>query len=168
MDVRMNIKHIMLSLVCCIVVTGCSSSNTMTADSPKDTGVSDHDAYVALAEAASSVSQSLTALHETEQAANPPKSISEPPMPASYGMAMPASIDWNGPIEPIVKQIAAATNYQFRTLGRKPSIPILVNVSAKDEAIGDILRDIGYQASNKASVIVFPSTHTIELRYAVH
>ncbi|MBN1684886.1 MAG: type IVB secretion system lipoprotein DotD [Gammaproteobacteria bacterium] len=122
--------------------------------------------YVVLAESATSVSQSLTQLKATEQAANPPISVAEPPSPDTYGMGMPTSIDWNGPIEPLIKQIAIITNYTVRTEGKTPSLPIIINVSAKDTPVGEILRDISYQCGDRAQIVVFPSTHVIELRYA--
>jgi len=125
------------------------------------------DSYTAaLANAATSSSQSLVRLKAIEQAANPPQSVAEPPDPATYGMAMPITIDWNGPIKPLVKKIATTTNYKLRVLGTAPAIPIIISISAKDVAIGDVLRDVGYQCGNRAQVVVFPSTHTIELRYA--
>lgn len=127
---------------------------------------SDRRAYVALAESAESVSQSLVNLNKTEQAANPPKNVSTPPNPASYGMGMKASIDWNGPIKPVVQQLANAANYKLRVMGKKPSVPVIVSVSAKKAPVGNILRNIGYQSGNRAKIVVYPSKHTIELRYA--
>jgi len=120
----------------------------------------------ALSQAATSVSQSLTQLGETEQAAYPPVSVSQPPNPASYGMAMKASIDWDGPIQPLVQKLANIANYKLRVLGNPPAIPVIVSVSTKNESVGNIVRDVGYQAGKRASVIVFPSTQIIELRYA--
>lgn len=125
-----------------------------------------HDAYVTLAEAADSVSHSLTQLGATEQAAYPPINVTEPPNPSSYGMEIPSSIDWSGPVEPLVQQIANATNYQLKILGSRPSIPIIVSISAKNTPMGDILRDVGYQCGKHAQIILYPSRRIIELRYA--
>lgn len=124
------------------------------------------NSYNSLAQAADSINQSLIDLKETEQAAYPPQSVAEPPSPSTYGMAVPTSIDWDGPVEPLVKQIAQVANYQLRVLGTKPTIPIIVSVSAQNTPIGDILRNVGYQCGNKAMIVVFPSTRIIELRYA--
>ncbi len=132
-----------------------------------NTANANHEAYLALAEAADSVSQSLTQLGETEQAAYPPININIPPDPSVYGMQIPSSIDWNGPIEPLIQQIANATSYKLKILGKSPAIPVIVSISAHDTSMGDILRNIGYQGKNRAHVVIFPSTRTIELRYAV-
>ena len=156
----MNIKQV-------TILSGCLLLNACATTPPNDYHAQPQDShsYVTLAEAAASVSQSLTNLDETEQAAYPPVSIKEPPHPGTYGMAIPISIDWDGPIEPLVKQIANAANYKLRVLGTTPAIPIIVSISAKDTALGDILRNVGYQAGKQAQVVVFPSTHVIELRY---
>ncbi|MCL5261667.1 MAG: DotD/TraH family lipoprotein, partial [Gammaproteobacteria bacterium] len=76
-----------------------------------------------------------------------------------------ASIDWSGPVGPLVKKIATASNYKLRVLGTPPAIPILVSISAKDTPLADILRDATFQCGNKANIVVYPASRTIELRY---
>ncbi len=41
------------------------------------------------------------------------------PNPASYGMAQQVSIDWSGPVEPLLKQLANASGYRLRSIGAK-------------------------------------------------
>lgn len=118
-----------------------------------------------LAEAATSVSKSLTSLNAIQQAATPPKYNPDPPDPASYGMANLVSLDWSGPIEPLVQQIAASTGYHVNIVGRAPAVPIIVSIAEKDTPIGIILRNAGYQCRNQADIVVYPKTRTIELRY---
>lgn len=119
-----------------------------------------------LAEASYSVSRSIVDLAETAEAAHPLPALSPPPDPASYGMAGLTSIDWSGPIEPLLKQIAIASNYRLRVLGTQPGIPVLVTIYSKNVMLGDVLRDVGYQGGRRASVVVYPDAHVIELRYA--
>jgi defect-in-organelle-trafficking protein DotD len=119
-----------------------------------------------LAEASYSVSRSIVDLAETAEAAHPLPALSPPPNPASYGMAGLSSIDWSGPIEPLLKQIAIASNYRLRVLGTQPAIPVLVTVYSKNVMLGDVLRDVGYQGGRRASVVVYPDARVIELRYA--
>lgn len=119
-----------------------------------------------LAEASFSVSRSIVDLAETEQAAAPGIYYEPPPNPATYGMGGLTTIDWSGPIEPLLRQIANAANYRVRTLGTRPNIPVLVTVNAKNVMLGDVLRDTGYQCGKRAKVLVFPRSHVIELRYA--
>lgn len=122
---------------------------------------------VSLAEASYSVSRSLVSLAATAQASHPPPCDLAPgPNPASYGMGGLATIDWSGPIEPLVRQIAKVTNYRVRVLGTEPAIPVLVTIFDKNMMIGDILRDVGYQGGRRATVVVYPESQVIELRYA--
>jgi defect-in-organelle-trafficking protein DotD len=160
---------------CCLLLSACTTGHHFFSNGAytneelsnlQQRNISDHGAYVAMAESANSVSQSLTHLAQTEQAAHPPRSVSTPPRPASYGMGMKASINWNGPVQPVVSQLANAANYKLRVLGKAPAVPVIVSVSTKNASVGNILRDIGYQSKKRARIVVFPSQHTIELRYA--
>ncbi len=121
---------------------------------------------VALAEASYDVSRSISSLSETAQASHPPPMLEPPPSPASYNMAQVTSVDWSGPVEPLLKQLANASDYRLRVLGRPPAIPVMVTVYSKNMMLADILRDVGYQCGRRANVVVFPDTRVIELRYA--
>ena len=154
----MKMKFLLI-LSGCLALSACATSHK----APKTI---DSNTYTVLAEAAASVSQSLTNLDKTEQAAYPPQAVAEPPDPTTYGMGIPTSIDWDGPVEPLLQQISNAANYHLRVVGTKPAIPIIVSVTAQDQALGDILRNVGYQCKNQAQVVVFPSTNVIELRYS--
>jgi defect-in-organelle-trafficking protein DotD len=105
-------------------------------------------------------------LAETEQAADPSLALEPPPSPASYGMGGLTTIDWSGPVEPLIRQIANASNYRVRVLGTAPAIPVLVTVNAKNVMLGDVLRDVGYQCGKRANVVLFPGARVIEIRYA--
>lgn len=119
-----------------------------------------------LAEASYSVSRSIADLSETAQAAHPLPELEAPPSPASYGMGGVTTIDWSGPIEPLIQQIARAADYRVRVLGTAPAIPVLITLYEKNVMLGDVLRDAGYQCGRRASIVVFPESRVIELRYA--
>lgn len=124
------------------------------------------NASSSLAEASYAVSRSLANLSEVAQAAHPLPDLPPSASPASYGMAGLTSVDWSGPVEPLVRQIAKSVNYRTRVLGRPPAIPVLVSVYDKNMMIADILRDVGYQCGRRATVVVYPDSRVIELRYA--
>ncbi|OGT60084.1 MAG: hypothetical protein A3F14_06465 [Gammaproteobacteria bacterium RIFCSPHIGHO2_12_FULL_43_28] len=119
-----------------------------------------------LAEASYSVSRSVVDLAETAQAAHPMPDVAPPPNPASYGMAGLTTVDWSGPVEPLVRQVAKASNYRVRVLGTQPAIPVIVTLYEKNAMLGDVLRDIGYQCGRRAAVVVYAESRVIELRYA--
>ncbi len=144
-------------IVLSLVLAGCAR--------PPASNTPDH-ASTSLAEASYSVSRSIVSLSETAQAAHPLPDLAAPPNPASYGMAGLTSIDWSGPVEPLVKQLGKAANYQVRVLGVTPAIPVLVTVYDKNRMLADVLRDVGYQCGRRATVVVYPESRVIELRYA--
>lgn len=119
-----------------------------------------------LAEASYAVSRSMVDLAVTAQAAHPVPNLGPPISPASYGMGALATLDWSGPVEPLIRDVARAVNYRVRVLGTPPAIPIIVTIYVKNAMLGDILRDIGYQCGRRATVVVYPEARCIELRYA--
>lgn len=82
------------------------------------------------------------------------------------GMGELASIDWSGPIEPLLETIAEMTRYRVKVFGPTPHVPVLVNISCRQRMIADILKDAGLQCGKKANLVVYPSSRIIELRYA--
>jgi len=151
------IKKFIPMLIIAGILNGCATPP------PKET----HDpASNSLAEASYSVSRSLVNLSEIAQASRPLPNLAPQPNPASYGMSGLTSVDWSGPIEPLVRQIARTTDYKVRVLGKQPAIPVMVSVYAKNMVIADILRDVGFQAGRRATVVVYPDSRTLELRYA--
>lgn len=144
-----------------ILLSGCAS----TPDSQNSSSQRPDATSVTLAEAASSVSDSIVDLASIEQAAYHPVSGQPAPDPASYGMGAKTSIDWSGPIEPLVQNIADSTNYHLRIQGKAPAIAIIVTLNAKNEMIGDVLSNAAYQCNTRADIVVYPATQTIELRY---
>lgn len=119
-----------------------------------------------LAEASYAVSRSIVDLAETAQAAHPLPPLAPPPSPATYGMGGLTTVDWSGPVEPLLCSIARASDYRVRVLGTPPSIPVLVTIFQKNVMLGDILRNVGYQCGRRATVTVYPESRVIELRYA--
>ena len=109
-----------------------------------------------LTEAAVSVSRSLNELSSMEKASR---------VGRTTDMSGAASVDWSGPVEPLLRQIALISGYRLRVLGVNPAIPVLVTVNAKDLPLGAIIRDVDLQCAKKAYVKVFPESRIIKLRY---
>jgi len=126
-----------------------------------------------LTEAAIAISKSLRHLAEIEHAVNQPAVEEEEKRldslefkPSQIGMAQITSVDWTGPIEPLLRKIADASNYTISVLGKAPAIPILVSVTAKNTPLANILRDVRFQAQKQATITLHPKRHLIELRYS--
>ena len=143
------------------------NTNLLTSIDQKQADIR-KDAAVILAESATSVSRSLAHLAEVERAVYPHAKLPPPPNAMRIGMAEKASIDWSGPIEPLIKKIAKATHYKFRVIGKRPAIPILVSVNAKNTPLANILRDISFQANKQATIMLYSKrlkNRLVELRY---
>ncbi len=156
----MNNKLIVLFLSL-MIIGGCTHT---TSKRPPYNDPSD-DASIKLAEAANSVSNSMLQMAKTEKILIPPQQDNVITIPNTNNLNTYASVDWSGPIEELTKRIADAAHYKLRILGNKPAIPVLISLNLKDYSLGDILRNIDYQAKNKASIYVYPNSKVVELRY---
>ncbi|GEM_PF-292644 len=127
--------------------------------------ITDEQAQEQVAEAATAIGQSLQELSAVQMTVHPPQRLNKPFDPHAIGMDKMASIDWTGPVQPVLKKIAQATNYKLRVIGKKPALPVLISLNVKNKPIADILRNITYQVVMKANIAVYPKSRTIELRY---
>lgn len=151
-----------LLIVCCFFsLLGCQ---TPTYKKPPVNDPST-DATIQLAEAAISISQSMRDMATVEKVIYPHNRDNHLTIPNIPALQMRASVDWAGPIEELVRRIAKSARLHFHILGKPPAIPVLVNISAKDELLVEILRNIDYQAANRAAIRVYPHRRLIELRY---
>jgi defect in organelle trafficking protein DotD len=146
------------------LLSGCASQNLPNSTPPIHTG--SDDASVRLAEAARSISQSLNELKELEKASSPPV-IKPLPYPSASGLEKTVvSVDWSGPIEPLLQRIAKLVQFRLEIIGKHPSVPVLVTISSQNTPLSYIIRDTNLQAGKKANIVVYPAIKTIELRYA--
>ncbi|KTC76049.1 lipoprotein DotD [Legionella birminghamensis] len=123
------------------------------------------DATIKLAEAASSISDSMLQMTRVEKSIVPPNVDNTLTIPNAYNLQARASVDWSGPIEELTARIAKAAHYRLRVLGPEPAIPVLISLNAKDQSLAEILRNIDYQAKHKANIHVYPNSQVVELRY---
>lgn len=164
----MNTK-IVIVLMTALLLTACTTrkyvvaSNSAIPTLPYQ--VNADDAEIKLAEAAVSVSRSLDSLAEIEKAAHPCVRLPPPIDGCRIGLGCLASVDWVGPVEPLVRRIGEATHYCVRVLGKAPAIPVVVSINSKNIPFSDILRNISLQIHKKACIVVYPNSHVIELRY---
>jgi defect in organelle trafficking protein DotD len=121
-------------------------------------------ATIQLAEAASSISQSLTQLSAIQQANTPTPRIYLP-ITRACEMQNLVSIDWAGPVGPLIDRIGCMTHYSVRKLGVPPAIPVIVSLNARNTPLADILRDVAFQCGTRACIVVYSDKRIIELRY---
>jgi defect-in-organelle-trafficking protein DotD len=144
-----------------LMLTSCA---TPIAKKPPVNAPSD-DASIKLAEAAGSISDSMIEMAKIEKVLLPKAQDNVVNIPSSYNLQTRANIDWVGPVEELTKRIANAAHYRLRVLGYAPTVPILINMSIKDQSLAEILRNIDYQLGNRGNIHVYPQNQVIELRY---
>ncbi|MCW8408699.1 type IVB secretion system lipoprotein DotD [Legionella sp. PATHC035] len=159
----MNNKLVMLFIVS-ILLSGCKHGGVLFKKPPVN-NPSD-DATIKLAEAAVSVSDSMHEMARVEKVILPPPVDNTLTIPNAYNLQARASVDWSGPIEELTARIAKSAHFRLRVLGKAPSIPVLISLNVKDQSLAEILRDIDYQAGQKANIHVYPNSQVVELRYA--
>ncbi len=147
-----------------IALTAC---HTMPVNNPPAPSVSDASANQ-IAEAATSVSKSLTDLEAVEKANMAPTAARLYPQVAQVSIPGISSVNWNGPIEPLLRQVCKSAGYRLRIIGPAPLPSIVVTIHLDQALNADIVRDAALQAGNRVSVRSIPSAKTLELRYLSH
>lgn len=118
-----------------------------------------------LASAADRATAALQTLASVEQYRTPAASIQTVPA-APQELRRSVSVEWIGPIAPLAQQLADRAGYRFRVNGDVPAAPIVVNVSAKQKSVVEVLRDVGLQAGTRADISVDVDQKVVELNYA--
>ncbi|MCK4608555.1 MAG: type IVB secretion system lipoprotein DotD [Gammaproteobacteria bacterium] len=156
-----------LTIILGLLLAGCSSyQQPVKGAQMLDTDATMRLAETQLASSATAIQNSLFELEEIQKVVYPAAKLPDLPDADKLGMGHLATIDWTGPIEPLVRNIAKVTYYQVRVLGKPPAIPIIVSLSQKSVPLATVLRNAGYQCDNRASIVVYPRSRIIELRYA--
>lgn len=149
----------------CALLILCGCHSAISFKKPPINDPSD-DATIKLAEAATSVSDAMQETAKVEKVMYPPEKERLLRIPNAYALQSRASVDWSGPIEEITDRITQAAHYRLRIMGSKTAVPVLISLHAKDESLGEILRNIDYQAGKRANIHVYPNSQVVELRYA--
>lgn len=84
---------------------------------------------------------------------------------AKYGLGARVQIDWTGPVEPLMREVAGYADYKLKVIGVPPAIPVIVTAFHDDVELGDIIREAHLQAKERADVVVYPKSKVIEIRY---
>ena len=156
----------MQKLFCLLTVLLLAGCQSLTPVPLKQKGMASSDpAMVDTAEAAVSVAHSLSQLglaQRNEQGLLKRES-EEGDLPRI--LARYVSIDWAGPVEPLVKQLADSVQLRLKVIGHEPGIPVIVSLRKRDASVYDILQDVRGQVGDRADIMVFPSSGVVEVHY---
>lgn len=166
---------IMLGVV--LIVTGCANtySQRTPTESAVDRGVSvvvtetpPVTAQQEIAAHAAQVNQSLEELYVIERAKKPENLVitATPILGVTHPtLRQPLSIDWSGPAEPLLAQIAMRTHYRLKIMGVPPAIPLLVSVNSREVPAQEVLQNIRSQIYERGDLLLFPEQRVMELHY---
>ena len=118
-----------------------------------------------LAEAADKASNALETLAAVEAAQAPAVAV-QPIHNAPQELRRAMTINWIGPADQVLKQIAARASYTFITVGDAPPLPLVVSIDAENKPVIELLRDVGLQLGLRADVKVDSVRKMVELHYA--
>lgn len=118
-----------------------------------------------LASAVDKASAALQTLASVEQARNPGVAVQQVPY-APQELRRTVSVNWIGPIEPVMRRLADRAGYDMQIHGDLPPAPIIVSLNVREKSVVETLRDIGLQAGQRADVVVDPEHRIVELNYA--
>lgn len=154
-------KSILFCVLSSIMMTGCSSlgGEEVIEKSPvptyEPTPVSEKEVHDALIIAAKNADQALRIYTEVNSAAKREEltyeKIRQAKFHASYipkGLERPISMEWEGPIRPVLNQIAREVDYQIRFVGDLPPVPHTVTFVAHEKPVIEVLRDIDSKVNN--------------------
>lgn len=146
-----------------VALSGCQTLDFGSAPVPKEGNGSVMDPAAArLEEAAVRAERALSILAET-RSAEADLRVPETPENTPPELLQPVTLDFIGPLEELVRQLAAGVGYSVVTAGRPPPAPVLVEIEAKDAAVIHVFQDAGHQAAHRALLTVDAGRMTVRI-----
>jgi len=148
-----------------LLVSACSAKRGGFSNGAPQLVANPDKVSLMLADAADRAAASLEKLAAVEYAQS--SGVAAAPIgnaPVELRRAM--TLDWTGPVEPLVKALADRTSYNFIVVGAQPPVPVVVSVHAENQPAINILRDIGLQLGARADVRVDGNRRVVEIHYA--
>jgi hypothetical protein len=154
-------KVVATSTVLAAISCGCAKPNPVQ-DLPGN-----DPAIVELSRAAESIHRDLNLLsriRQEESGVHKQVKAYKAPGPSS-NLSETMTLSWSGPLEPAVELIAQKIGYNFRAIGSAPHSPIIINISAIEKSVFEILEDMGWQAGDKAGVVLNQEKEELQIIY---
>ena len=158
-----------IAALCAVGLAGCSlrpPAPALPAASPGPDPVETLVPELRLIEAAERAERALALLARTVPASDPASAMPAlDSVPAA--LKRPVTLDWAGPLEGLVRALAARAGYRFLVAGRPRARPPIVAVEAKGEPLIAVLRDAGLRAGGAATLTVDATAETVVLDWTL-
>ena len=152
-----------LTIFCVLALatlTGCTTAGPAPQLVAEPDGVT-----LRLANAADRAATALDTLASIEQKRTPtilpPLAASAPPE-----LRRSVTVNWVGPVQPLLQQLADRAGYEFQLAGNAPSSAIILSINVRNQPVIETLRDAGLQLGQRAKLRVDAQLKLIELVYA--
>lgn len=153
-------------VLCFSVVAALAAVSACTKNLPAPQLVAEPDnVTLRLAQAADRAANALDTLAAIEQVRTP---SDLPPLAAGAPPELRRSVtvNWIGPVAPLVLQLADRASYKFVVSGNAPEAGIIVSMNARNQPVIEALRDVGLQLGARAELRVDANLKIVELSYA--
>lgn len=94
----------------------------------------------------------------------PAPEIQESAVPPAL-LAEMTEINWSGPVEPLLSDLAHRAGYAWVPPLHTPVTPAMVSLSSNKTTVAKALEDVGLQIDKFATIVVDPNKQSITLRY---
>lgn len=129
-------------------------------------GVGRDPALDELVVAARDISASLQKLATLASVGVPP--ARSYPTPDSGPLTTPVTLVWDGPAEPIAETVASMIGFSYRTVGKPPLTPVVIQLDVTNEMAFKVFEDLAWQIDRKADLVINPTTREVQLIYKGH
>lgn len=121
-----------------------------------------------IADAADRATRALETLAAVEQTRTPSAAQAAAAMVpnAPPELQRAVTLNWAGPAEDLVRDLASRATYNFAMLGDRPPTPVIINVDAFNKPLIEVFRDIGLQLGTRADLRVDANRRVVEIIYA--
>lgn len=146
-------------LAAAFAMSGCSMAQT-TASPASAPGI---DAVETVIEAAVENADRANAL-VVEDLAPPVSALPEGALLPSEAL-LPINVDWNGPIEDLLEDLAGRAGFEFAVSGEAPEDSAPIEIIARNEPLFGVAVRAAYNFPGRVTVYLDPFAGVLELRW---
>ena len=156
-------RQLSLAAVTAFAMTACASSPPTGAPPRPD------PALEALQRSAKEIQASWNAIGAIDKAGTPDSTTLLAQDSGVYGPGLSKMITlrYSGDIRAATIELAVAAGAQFKETGARPPTAIPIHIEVENRKIGEVLRDVGYQAGRRAGIQIssLGGKEVVELLY---
>lgn len=151
-------------LLALATLAGCATNGAGLQQRPEAIEKIDETINDAVASSAE-VTRDISEVDITIAGPDPERPVVPPSVVLPAESVQPVTVDWNGPIEPFLEDMAERAGYGFSVTGIAPANPPTIALTANEEPLFGIVRRAGAMANGYAEIAFNPTARVIEIRY---